>query len=140
MAVITDAGMEKNVHPTNKTVPAERLAAWALNRDYGHYVPCESTVLDSYYEEGNSIVVKFKYANGGLKVADGDKELLGFSVSSNGKDFYPAKAEIIGFNAIRITSAEVSEPTTVRFGWGNWLVANLYNGAGFPASPFRTDQ
>jgi len=139
MVVITDAGMAKNIHPTNKTIPAERLAAWALNRDYGHYVPCESPVLDSFYEEDNSIVVKFKYATGGLKVANGDKELLGFTVSSNGKDFYPAKAVIISSNAIRVSAPEVSKPTTVRFGWSNWLVTNLYNDAGFPASPFRTD-
>jgi hypothetical protein len=139
MAVITDAGIEKNVHPTNKTIPAERLAAWALNRNYGHYVPCESPVLDSYYVEGNSVVIKFKYATGGLKVADGDKELVGFTISSNGNDFYNAKAEIMGFNAVRVTSPEVSKPTIVRFGWSNWLIANLYNNAGLPASPFRTD-
>jgi hypothetical protein len=139
MVVITDAGMEKNVHPMNKTIPAERLAAWALNRNYGHYVPCESPVLDSYYIEGNSIVVKFKNATGGLKVADGGKELPGFTVSSNGTEFSPAKAEIISFNAVRVSAPEVSKPTAVRFGWGNWLVTNLYNDAGLPASPFRTN-
>jgi hypothetical protein len=139
MAVITDAGLEKNVHPINKTVPAERLAVWVLNRNYGHYIPCESPVLNSYYVEGNSIVVKFKYATGGLKVANGEKELSGFTISFNGTDFYPAKAEIIGFNAIRVSAPEISRPTAVRFGYRNWLVANLYNDAGFPATPFRTD-
>lgn len=139
MAVITDAGMEKNVHPMNKTIPAERLAAWALNRLYGNYVPCESPVLDSYYREGNSIIVKFKYATGGLKLADGEKELVGFTISSNGNDFYSAKAEIIDFNAVRVYAPEVSNPTDVRFGWSNWLVTNLFNNAGLPASPFRTD-
>jgi hypothetical protein len=139
MVVITDAGLEKNVHPTNKTIPAERLALWALNRNYGQYVPCESPVFDSYYVEGNSIVVKFRYATGGLKVPAGAKELLGFTVSSNGKDFYPAKADIIAPNAIRVSALEVSKPTTVRFGYSNWLVTNLYNNAGLPVSPFRTD-
>ncbi len=45
----------------------------------------------------------------------------------------------IGLNAIRVSAQEVGNPTNVRLGYSNWLVTNLYNNAGLPASPFRTD-
>ena len=34
---------------------------------------------------------------------------------------------------------EVAKPVAVRFGWANYPVVNLWNKAGLPASPFRTD-
>lgn len=39
-----------------------------------------------------------------------------------------------------VSSAQVSEPTDVRYGWENNPACNLYNGADLPASPFRTDK
>jgi sialate O-acetylesterase len=33
----------------------------------------------------------------------------------------------------------VKEPVAVRYAWSNAPVANLFNGAGLPAAPFRSD-
>ena len=38
-----------------------------------------------------------------------------------------------------VTSADVKQPVAARYAWENWPTCNLYNGAGLPASPFRTD-
>ena len=38
-----------------------------------------------------------------------------------------------------VSSPEVAKPVAVRYAWENWPECNLYNGAGLPASPFRTD-
>jgi sialate O-acetylesterase len=38
-----------------------------------------------------------------------------------------------------VSSPEVSEPVAVRYGWADMPKVNLFNGAGLPASPFRTD-
>jgi sialate O-acetylesterase len=38
-----------------------------------------------------------------------------------------------------VTSGEVKEPVAVRFGWGAADQTNLWNGAGFPAASFRSD-
>jgi sialate O-acetylesterase len=38
-----------------------------------------------------------------------------------------------------VWSDEVTSPKAVRFAWRNIPKPNLYNGAGLPASPFRTD-
>jgi len=34
----------------------------------------------------------------------------------------------------------VKQPVAVRFGWNQLAEPNLANGAGLPASPFRTDK
>jgi len=39
-----------------------------------------------------------------------------------------------------VSSPEVERPEAVRFGWADYPVVNLYNEAGLPASPFRTDK
>jgi sialate O-acetylesterase len=38
-----------------------------------------------------------------------------------------------------VWSDEVQHPKAVRFAWKNVPHPNLFNGAGLPASPFRTD-
>ena len=38
-----------------------------------------------------------------------------------------------------VHASEVPAPTAVRYAWADFPVCNLYNGAGLPATPFRTD-
>ena len=40
---------------------------------------------------------------------------------------------------IIVSNPEVSKPFAVRFGWADYPVVNLWNLAGLPAVPFRTD-
>ena len=72
MAVITDAGDSLDIHPRNKQIPGERLARWALNRDYGREVACESPYYLSHRTEGRTLAVKFANAEG-LHAASGDR-------------------------------------------------------------------
>ena len=39
-----------------------------------------------------------------------------------------------------VWSEEVPKPVSVRYAWADNPAANLVNGAGLPASPFRTDE
>lgn len=138
MAVITDAGDSTDIHPRNKQIPGERLSRWALNRDYGRAIPCESPYLLSTRREGDAMVVKFANAEGGLRPTDGDS-LYGFLLAGADRRFYPARAEIMG-DEVRLQAPQVPEPEAVRYGWGKWIRVNLANGAGLPAVPFRTDR
>jgi sialate O-acetylesterase len=52
--------------------------------------------------------------------------------------FHPAQAKIVGKTVV-VNSAEVSQPVAVRYGWANVPEGNLFNRAGLPASPFRTE-
>lgn len=52
--------------------------------------------------------------------------------------FYPAKAAVVN-GELKVWSDKVKEPTIVRYGWQPFTRANLVNGAGLPASTFRSD-
>ena len=80
--------------------------------------------------------MKFTHLGGGLIAKD--DELKGFTLAGTGKVFHPAQAKIIG-DTIVVNSSEVPQPVAVRYGWANVPEGNLFNRAGLPASPFRTD-
>jgi sialate O-acetylesterase len=85
--------------------------------------------------KGDSLELRFAHAKG-LKAKDGD--LKSFLIAGADKKFVPAEARIQRGKVV-VRSDAVQEPAAVRYGWADWTPANLYNGAGLPASPFRTD-
>ena len=136
MVVITDVGDSTDIHPRNKQIPGERLAKWALAKDYGKKIPFSGPVYQSMKTDKNKAILSFEYADKGL-VSQG-KVLKGFTIAGEDKKFYPADAQIQG-DKIVVTSPDVSNPIAVRYGWDKFFRVNLYNGAKLPASPFRTD-
>ena len=42
-------------------------------------------------------------------------------------------------DAIIVSSPQVPAPVAARYAWQSYPVATLFNGAGLPAVPFRTD-
>jgi sialate O-acetylesterase len=81
--------------------------------------------------------LSFDHTKGGL-VAKGGGRLKGFAVAGDDGRFVWADAVIEG-NEVVVSSPEVKRPAAVRYGWADNPEVNLYNGAGLPASPFRTD-
>jgi sialate O-acetylesterase len=61
-----------------------------------------------------------------------------FSVASQDQKWHWADARIEG-DTIIVSSPEVPNPQKVRYAWQSNPAATLYNGAGLPAVPFRTD-
>ena len=61
-----------------------------------------------------------------------------FSVTGRDRKWHWADARIEG-DAIIVSSPMVPEPEAARYAWQSSPVATLYNGAGSPAVPFRTD-
>lgn len=139
MAVTTDVGNPKDIHPTNKQDVAHRLAVNALKFDYGQDIVYSSPLYDHVKFDGNKAIVSFKHAEGGLIVKDKFGYLKGFEVAGDDKVFYYAKAEIVGSQVV-ISHPKVAKPVSVRYAWADSPDdANLYNAEGFPASGFRTD-
>lgn len=137
MAVTTDIGEEKDIHPKNKQDVGKRLAAIALNKTYGKKNMYSGPMYQSMKAEGNKITISFLYTGGGLVAKGG--ELNSFEVAGADKVFHPAKAVIQG-NTIVVSAEGINNPAAVRYAWGDYVgSANLYNKEGFPASPFRTD-
>ena len=78
----------------------------------------------------------FDHVDGGLEARGG--ELKGFAIAGPDRVFHWAEAQIDG-NTVIVWSPQVREPVAVRYGWADNPDCNLYNRAGLPASPFRTD-
>lgn len=136
MAVTTDNGDSLDIHPRNKKLVGERLSRWALKNDYGQKdLVASGPLYKSMKIEGNKIRISFDDA-AGLMAKDGD--LKEFTIAGADENFVPAKATIEG-NSIVVWSDAVANPAAVRFAWKNVPFPNLYNAAGLPASPFRTD-
>ncbi|MDF1667788.1 MAG: sialate O-acetylesterase [Planctomycetota bacterium] len=139
MAVITDIGDHKDIHPKNKHDVGKRLALWALAKDYKKSdVVCSGPIYKAMEVRGNKVVLSFDLYGSKLKSRDG-KALTNFKMAGADKKFYPAKARIVGAT-IEVECDQVPAPKSVRFGWKDTANPNLVNKEGLPASPFRTDQ
>lgn len=138
MAVTTDIGNAKDIHPTNKQDIGLRLAAIAMNNIYGKKQVYSGPTYKSQEIKGNQIILTFDNIGSGLSTPNND-ELKGFEIAGSDKVFYSAKA-IIKDNKIIVSSDKVQNPVAVHYGWADDDTAiNLFNKEKFPASPFRTD-
>jgi sialate O-acetylesterase len=138
MAVTTDVANLKDIHPRNKVDVGNRLALWALAKDYGRAdLVYSGPLYKSVAFEGDKARVAFDFAAGGL-TAVGGGEPSWFEVAGADRVFRKARARIEGA-AVVVWSPDVPRPAAVRFGWRRNCVPNLVNAAGLPASPFRTD-
>ncbi len=135
MAVAIDIGEADDIHPKNKQAVAERLALNALTKTYGKRIEYSGPVLESMKTEGNKAILTFSHAKG-LKAKNGP--VKGFAVAGADQHFVWADAAVKG-NTVIVSSSEVTNPVAVRYGWADNPECNLYNSAGLPASPFRTD-
>ncbi len=136
LAVTIDTGDPDNIHPKDKIPVGERLAFCALAKHYGKKVVYAGPTLASVDRIPGSIRLKFTHTDGGL-VVKGDK-LEEFAIAGEDKKWYWADARIEG-NTVVVSSPSVPNPKEVRYAWQGDPKATLFNGAGLPAGPFRTD-
>lgn len=139
MAVTTDIGNAKDIHPTNKNDVGLRLAAIALNNVYGKKRMYSGPTFKSQEIKGNQIILTFDNTGSGLATSDNTEIIKGFEIAGADKVFHSAKA-IIKNNKVIVSSENVQNPVAIHYGWADDdTEINLYNKEKFPASPFRTD-
>lgn len=148
---LADVGNPDDVHPKNKRDVGERLALWALAKDYGKKDLVYSGPLYKEMKiEGDKIRIAFDHVGSGLTVAtkkgydpmvkDPQGKLQRFAIAGEDKKWVWANAVIDG-QTIVCSSPEVPKPVAVRYAFAqNPEGCNLYNNEGLPASPFRTDE
>jgi sialate O-acetylesterase len=136
MAVITDVGDEKDIHPKRKEQVGARLALAARATVYGEKTEYSGPMFDSMKIAGDQVILSFTHAGKGLEARDG--ELTGFTIAGEDRKFHNARAVIKG-DVVVVSSDAVAKPVAVRFGWANYPVVNFFNKDGLPGSPFRTD-
>ena len=114
----------------------ERLASWALARNYGkEKLPFSGPIYSLMRQEGDTMRIYFDHTFGGLKAKD--DTLAMFEIAGEDGLFFEAEAKIEGDTVI-VYSSKVQHPRMVRYAWRNDAEAYLFNEAGLPASPFHT--
>ena len=139
MVVTTDLVPNlKDIHPRNKLDVGNRLARWALVKDYGRQnLVYSGPLFTKHTVDGNRIRLQFAHAAAGLKSSDG-KPLSHFEIAGQDGKFVPAVAAIDGKTLV-VSADAVPTPAHVRFGWQRAATPNLVNSAELPASPFQTN-
>ena len=145
---LADEGNPNDIHPKNKLDVGERLALWALAKDYGKDVVYSGPIYKSMTVKGNKAILHFDHTAPGLMVGEKSgilpvKEVKGGTLKrfaiSDGKGWHWANAKIVG-DTVVVSCKDVPKPTAVRYAYTmNPAGCNLYNKAGLPASPFTTD-
>lgn len=124
-----------DIHPTDKQSVGERLSRLALRRTYGFKNVADSgPTYAGFTKEGSKIRIKFKDAKG----LHFKGEPLGVTIAGSDLVFRPAQVAIER-DTLVVWQDGLNDPQAVRFGWGDAIPTNLYNDAGLPAPPFRTD-
>jgi len=137
MSVTLDVGEQKVIHPANKQAVAQRLAAIALHKTYGFTeLVYAGPSYKSFTVKNNQLILNFDHAEKGLKAFT--KPSVNFELAGTDKMFHPAKAQIKG-NTVILQSDQVQKPVAARYGFKMWVMGDLYNAEGLPASSFRTD-
>ncbi len=136
LAITIDIGDAANIHAPDKMDVGNRLARWALARDYGISIPCCGPELQQAIFNHDGCKIIFSHADGGLVIKGG--QAAEFSLAGQDHHWFWAKATVDG-NAIWLHSSEVSHPLAARYAWQANPIATLYNKANLPAVPFRTD-
>jgi hypothetical protein len=137
MAVTADIGDSRDIHPKQKQAVGWRLALQALVKTYGmENFTCDGPFFERMERDGSRVKVFFSHAEEGLYTPD--DTLQGFFLAGPDLQFSPAVAMIDGSSVV-LASNQVPDPVFVRFAFNDTTPSRLYNLAGLPAAPFRTD-
>jgi len=136
IATAIDIGESRDIHPKNKQEVGRRLALVAEAQAFKMPVEASGPVYRSMKVEGSKIRLNFNHAEGGLSAKNGP--LIGFAIAGDDHKWYWADAQVDG-NTVVVSSSNVPHPVAVRYSWATYYESNLYNQAGLPAFPFRTD-
>ena len=138
-AVIIDLGEAADIHPRNKLEVGNRLARWALARDYGIDLAYRSPQFDTMSVQDGKSTLKFKSVGQGLRTVDANV-VEGFSIAGADRQWHSAKARILDNGEIvEVWSPQVPEPMAVRYAWAFNPICNVFSREGLPLTPFRTD-
>jgi sialate O-acetylesterase len=129
-----DVGDAGNIHPPDKQTVGERASWWAFRNVYGLKQAASGPVFGKVTFSNGKVVVAFAENAEGLKL----KGESGFELAGADRKFVPATAKLNG-NIIEVTAPGVSKPEALRYAFLNFPECTVYNGAGLPALPYRTD-
>lgn len=140
LVVTLDVGDAEDIHPRDKRTVGERLAAWALGTHFGlpgHAI--SSPTVAAIERADGGVRVRFAHADG-LRPREG-AIVGGFGLAGADGRFMWAEARIDPADptCVLVSTKDVADPREIVYAWqNNPTRANLVNGAGLPAGPFRS--
>lgn len=133
-----DVGEKDCIHPADKKAAGDHLAYLALANTYGKKgIEYSGPVLKEMTVDGSLVKISFDHANNGLTTFG--ESLENFEVAGENKRFFPAHAFITSEGVTTVLSERVQKPVAVRYAFKDFVVGELFNTEGLPASSFRTD-
>ncbi|MEY2783802.1 MAG: hypothetical protein RL277_5 [Planctomycetota bacterium] len=149
MAVAIDIGDALDIHPKNKFDVGERLALWALRDRHGKSVEVSGPLFQEQILDGNRLRLRFAHADSGLMIGlkqgrlpvqeQAQGTLRGFAIAGEDRVWKWAEARIEQQEVV-LSHPDIARPIAARYAFSsNPAGSNLYNRAGLPAAPFRTD-
>lgn len=139
LAVTLDIGDQAFTHYPKKKPAGDRLANWALVKNYGFNGIPSGPIFKTLTIKNDTLNLRFDYTGNGL--TSFGIGLSDFEIAGANKVFYPATVSTANFNfSINLRSSNVAAPLYARYGFKNWVQGSLFNVNGLPASPFRTEQ
>lgn len=140
MAVAIDLGEASDIHPKNKEDVGRRLGMLALAKAYDKDLLAESPQYEDMEIQGPQVILNFRNIGEGWSVKNKYGYIRGFQIAGADRQFHWAQARLEGGQVI-VSSPEVQVPVAVRYAWSdNPGDLDLYNSAGLPMAPFRTDE
>jgi sialate O-acetylesterase len=144
--VVTIDLLDKDIHPPNKLDVGERLARWALAKEYGKTTSFSGPLFQRVETADGQATIHFAYAESGLMVAKKDglaapiespqTKLSHFELADTTGRWHPAEAKIMGRTVV-VSSAKPLQVVAVRYAYAvDPQHCHLYNRDGLPASPF----
>lgn len=122
------------IHPINKKVVADRLSNCALKNTYGrNKIPQNPSYKRAVFKDGKAYIefnngegLYCAYVNPYLRICGEDKVFRQADVAVENDRL------VVWNNAIK-------NPVAVRYCYSDYFIATVFNGAGLPLHPFRTD-
>lgn len=134
--VTLDTGNAEDVHPRQKQVIGQRLAALALETVYGKDLPGQPPEAVSLKAIGQSrYSIGFENLYGALKTFDSEAP-RGLAIQGDNGEWQWAQDLAIDKDTLTFRSPTGS-PKAVRYNWASNPVGNLANAAGHPVGPFE---
>ena len=140
MVCTVDLGEEDDIHPAEKELVSIRLSYWAISENYGiKGIEYKNTYFKKAVAKDDIMIVSFE--NNIQGITSFGKEVTNFEIAGEDRIFYPAKAVFKTSKVVRVTAPEVKKPVAVRYCYHNFPQGKgfLYNTAGLPIPPFRSD-
>lgn len=138
MVVITDVTDNvKDIHPQDKKTVGYRLADWALGENYGKTgFAWRSPAFKEISISKNKAVLSFSDLPTSLRI--NGKAPAALYIAGADHVFHEASAKVEKDKLI-VWSKEVEKPESVRYGFSNTAIGNIFSSEGLPLGPFRTD-